>query len=70
MLFATVEKLTNPSSRLAPELLSVKKYEFVYFFIGKIGQIRQNISSQLQTTQDLILPATKRKELILMSEFS
>ncbi|XP_062379523.1 uncharacterized protein LOC134068036 [Sardina pilchardus] len=70
VLFSTVEKLTNPPSQLAPELLSTNKCnEFSSFFKGKIDKIRLNISAKL-FIQHPELPATNRGKLNLMSEFN
>ena len=58
-LFATVERLTNPPLRVAPELLSTAKCnEFAAFFTDKINNIRQAISSSAPTTVSPSYPQT------------
>ncbi|KAL2083495.1 hypothetical protein ACEWY4_021268 [Coilia grayii] len=70
VLFSTVEKLTNPSSQLPPELSLVKKCnDFASFFKGKIDKIRLNIASQLQIAQNLEPLAVERGDLNLMPTF-
>ena len=69
VLFSTVERLTNPPTDVTPELLSEHKCEeFASFFNCKIDKIRLNITTQLQTTRVLDLPATERGPKHQMSE--
>ena len=71
MLFSTIEKLTNPSPHLAPDLLSIEKCnEFATFFINKVENIRQQISSTLHSITHLETPTTQSSELSTMSNFS
>ncbi|KAL2097497.1 hypothetical protein ACEWY4_006704 [Coilia grayii] len=70
VLFSTVQKLTNPSSQLPPELSSVNKCnDFASFFKVKIDKIRLNITSQLQIAQNLEPLAVERGDLNVMATF-
>jgi len=66
-LFSTIEKLTNPSPHLAPELLSVEKCnEFASFFKSKVENIRHNISYTSHSISYFELP-TQRDQLSTQS---
>uniref|UniRef100_A0A8C6M6D8 Reverse transcriptase domain-containing protein n=1 Tax=Nothobranchius furzeri TaxID=105023 RepID=A0A8C6M6D8_NOTFU len=70
-LFSTIERLTNPSSQLAPELLSVDKCnEFTSFFKSKVENIRAHISSKLSNISHSEPRTSLRDELSTLSNFS
>ena len=65
ILFATVNRLTNPPAPLPPELLSADKCnEFANFFSDKIKGIRQAINSSISNNY-IVLPSNLNSDNVI-----